>query len=158
MAVWIETGSWVSGGTRRSSAASTARRSGSKKSGRFIARALEQAGGYWTSRFVLGFGFEWRGCQFSVGLLQQNFNAAFGFFQLFLAFARKRHALFKKLHGVVERELRALKPANHLFQTGEGTLEIGFLECLWFFRSRRIHASALSFEWENSGDLTPAIL
>jgi len=98
------------------------------------------------SRFVLGFGFKrlWR--EFPVSLLQQNFDTPFGFFELFLALARKSHALFKKVHGLVERELRALETANYLFQTREGALKIRFLGCLWFFRCRRIHASALSFE------------
>src|SRR6202795_1275630 len=101
MAVWIEIGSVVCAGSKRSSAASTARRSCSKKSGRFIARALERAGGCWTSRFVLGFGFEWLGRQFSVGLLQKNLNAAFGFFQLFLTLTRKRYPLLTNLHGAL---------------------------------------------------------
>src|SRR6202171_262543 len=117
MAVWMDTGSVVSAGSKRSSAASTASRFCSKKSGRFIARALKKAGGYAISRFVLGFGFERLGRELSVGLLQQNFNTPFGFFQLFLALARKSHALFKELHGVVERELWALEAANHFFET-----------------------------------------
>src|ERR1700693_1196321 len=139
MAVWIETGSVVSAGSKRSSAASTASRSCSKKSGRFIARALKQTEGCLTSRFGLGFGFKRLGRELSVGFLQQNFNTPFGFFQLFLALARKSHALFKKLHGIVKRELRAFEAANHFFQACKGTLEI------WFFRCRRIHASTLSF-------------
>src|ERR1700675_1616677 len=157
MAVWIETGSVVSAGSKRSSAASTASRSCSKKSGRFIARALKQAGGCANSRFVLGFGFKWFGREFSIGLLQQNLNTAFGFFQLFLALARKSHAFLKKKHGLVERELRALEAANHFFQTREGALEIWFLRCFWFFRCRRIHASALSFVLQPCRQLTPAI-
>src|ERR1700676_908474 len=120
MAVWIETGSVLSGGSKRSSAASTASRSCSKKSGRFIARARTEGEGCATSRFVLGFGFKRSGCEFSVGLLQQNFNTPFGFFQLFLALARKSHAFFKKLHRVVERELWALEAADYFFQTREG--------------------------------------
>src|SRR5450759_4014407 len=136
MAVWIDTGSVVSAGSKRSSAASTASRSCSKKSGRFIAKALKQAGGCAISRLVLGFGFKRFGCQFSVGLLQQNFNTPFGFFELFLALARKSHAFFKKLHSIVERELRTLQAANYFFQAREGTLKIWFLRYLWFFRCR----------------------
>src|ERR1700722_15375098 len=146
MAVWIDTGAVVSVGRKRSSAASTASRSCSKKSGRFIARALIGGGGCAVSRFGLGFGFKRLGCQFSVGFLQQNFNATFGLFQLLLAFARKSHAFFKQMHGLVERELRALQAANYLFQTREGTLKIGFLRSLCFFRYRRIHSSSLSSE------------
>src|ERR1700681_2181509 len=119
MAVWMDTGSVVSAGSKRSSAASTASRSCSKKSGRFIARALKKAGGCAISRFVLVFGFKWLRRQFSVGLLQQNFNTPFGFFQLFLALARKSHAFLKKLHGVVERELGTLEAANYFFQARE---------------------------------------
>src|SRR6202035_1904563 len=122
MAVWMDTGSVVAAGSKRFSAASTAWRSCSKKSGRFMGRALKQAGGCAISRFVLGFGFKWLGRQFPISLLQQNFNTSFGFFQLFLTLARKSNAFFKKLHGVVERELRALEAANHFFQTREGAL------------------------------------
>src|ERR1700726_468983 len=116
MAVWIDTGFAVSAGSKRSSAASTASRSCSKKSGRFIARALKPTGGYAISRFGLGFRYKRFGRQLSVRFLQQNFNTPFGFFQLFLALARNSHAFFKKLHGVVMIELRALLKANHFFQ------------------------------------------
>src|SRR4029077_5142714 len=131
-------------------AASTASRSCSKKSGRFIARVLKQAEGFANSRFVLGFGFKRRGCEFSIGLLQQNFNTPFGFFQLFLALARKSHAFLEKQHGLVERELRALEAANHFFETRERALKIGLLRGgFGFLRCRRIHASALSFVLQN---------
>src|SRR3984893_6486129 len=115
MAVWIDTGSVVSVGSKRLSAASTASRSCSKKSGRFIARALKQAGGCAISRFVLGFGFKRLGRQFPIGLLQENFNTPFGFFQLVLTLAGKSNAFFKKLHRLVERELWTLEAANHFF-------------------------------------------
>src|SRR6202035_5386884 len=157
MAVWIDTGSVVSVGSKRLSAASTANRSCSKKSGRFIANALKQAGGCAISRFVLCFGFKRLGSQLAVGFFQQNFNTPFGFFELFLALARESNAFFKKLHGIVERKLGTLEAANYFFQTREGALEIGFLGCFWFFRCRRIHASALSFVSQKCCPILPCV-
>src|SRR5260370_28682295 len=74
-------------GRRLSRAASTARRSSSKKAGSFIAAEVG-----WGMRVGprssfalfsrLFFGLEGLGGEFSIGLLQQNFDATFGFFEL----------------------------------------------------------------------------
>jgi hypothetical protein len=55
---------------------------------------------------------------------------------LLLALARKRDALFEEFHGVVQRELRALQPADDLFETGERAFKIGLLRWFWLLGSR----------------------
>jgi len=47
------------------------------------------------SRFVLFFWLEGLGHYFSVGFFQQDFDAAFGFFELLLALAGKGNAFLK---------------------------------------------------------------
>jgi hypothetical protein len=74
-------------------------------------------GGVTWSRFGLAFRVEGFGSEFAIGFLEENFDAAFGFFELFLAFAGKGDPFFEKLHGVVERELRAFKTADDFFET-----------------------------------------
>jgi hypothetical protein len=71
--------------------------------------------------------------EFSVGFLQQNLDAAFGFFELLLALARKLDAFLEKLHGFVERELRAFQAPDDFFEAREGLLKIGLLGRLRFF-------------------------
>src|SRR5579863_513104 len=147
----METGGVTSRGNRSLSRASTAMRSSSKKAGRLIgggkgSRAIRAGGppigrlAFWEhaerSRFALAFRIERLGCKFAVGFFQQNFNAALCLFQLLLAFARKRHAFFEQLHGVVERELRALEAADDLFKASEGALEIGLLRQFRLFGCR----------------------
>src|SRR5579864_3331460 len=116
----METGGVSSNGSKRSSSASTAMRSSSKKEGSFIAAetgcAMRLAPG---SRFVLFFRLEGLSRQFSIRLLQQNLHAPFRFFQLPLELARELHAFFEQFHGFVQCELRALQPAHHFFEARE---------------------------------------
>src|SRR5450432_1110210 len=121
----MEGGSIDSGGRNFSRAASTAWRSASKKSGRIIAGAPED-GRRCVSGLILAFGFKRLGRQFAVGFVQQNLDFAFRFFELLLALAGKLHALFEKLHGVVERQLRALQTSNDFFESRERTFEVRF--------------------------------
>src|SRR5580658_7622551 len=121
---------------RRSSDASTSTRSSSKNEGSFIV-TVGSPRLCWgeRSRFVLAFGFEWFCGQFAVGFFQQDFDAAFGFFELLLAFAGKSHAFFEELHGVVEGKLGAFETTDDLFETSEGALKIRFLGRLGLFGS-----------------------
>jgi hypothetical protein len=64
---------------------------------------------------ALGFGIERFGGEFAVGFCKEDFYAAFGFFELLLAFAGEGYAFFEEFHGVVERELRAFEAADDLF-------------------------------------------
>ena len=82
----------------------------------------------------LGFFFrlERLGHEFSVGFLQQDLDAAFGFFELLLALARKLDAFLEQLHGFVQRELRAFQAPDDFFETREGLLKIGLLRWLRF--------------------------
>src|ERR1700732_1801351 len=113
----MEGGGVVSEGSRRSSEASTARRFSSKNWGRFIVGIGRGEGGVATgSRFALAFRVERLGGKLAISLFQENFDAALGFFQLFLAFARERDAFFKKFHGVVERDLGTFEAADDFFQ------------------------------------------
>ena len=93
------------------------------------------------SRVALSFGFKRFGRELSVRLLQKNFHAPFGFFQLLLAFARKSHALLEKLHCVVERELRAFQLANNFLQPRERAFKIRPFGLFWFFRCWLIHTT-----------------
>jgi hypothetical protein len=85
------------------------------------------------SRFALAFGIEGLGGEFAVGFFKENFDAAFGLFQLLLAFAGEGHAFFEEFHGVVERKLGAFEAADDLFEACEGALKIGLLGRLGFF-------------------------
>src|SRR6266436_9182076 len=96
MAWWMEAGRADSCGRRRSRAASTARRSSSKNAGSFIAAEVGWGMGVGPgSSFVLFLRLEGLGGEFSVGFLQQNLDAAFGFFELLLALAGKRDAFLE---------------------------------------------------------------
>src|SRR5580765_5146334 len=101
----MDDGAVMASGSSRCSAPSTDCKSSSKNAGRLIWEAVSRTRMLVsTSRFALAFRIEWLCHQFAVGLLQQNFHFAFGFFQLFLAFAGQRHALFKQLHRFVQRQ------------------------------------------------------
>src|SRR6266436_2366701 len=144
MAWWMEAGRRDSCGRRRSRAASTARRSSSKKAGSFIAAEVGWGMSVGArSSFVLFFWLEGFGGQFSVGFLQQDFDAAFGFFELLLALAGKRDAFLEQFHGFIQRKLRAFEAANHFFETREGFLKVGLLGRLRFFRRCRVHSANL---------------
>jgi hypothetical protein len=71
------------------------------------------------SRLALAFGIERLGSEFAIRLFQQNFDAAFGLFELLLAFAGKGHTFFEQFHRIIERKLRAFEAADHLFQASE---------------------------------------
>ena len=71
------------------------------------------------SRLALAFGVERLGSEFAIRLFQQNFDAAFGLFELLLAFAGKGHTFFEQFHRIIERKLRAFEAADHLFQASE---------------------------------------
>ena len=136
MAVWMETGGASAGGSRSPSAASTAERSSSKKSGRFIWSRLQVSRAAASQSFVLAFRLEWFGRQFAIGFFQQDFDSAFRFFELLLTLAGKLHAFLEKLHGVVERQLRAFQASNDFFQARERAFEIRFFCRFRFFRCR----------------------
>jgi hypothetical protein len=113
---------------RRSSEASTAMRSSSKKIGSFIIRGgsrkrLETPG----SRLALAFRVEGFSGNFAVGFFEEDFHAAFGFLELLLAFAGKGDTFFEELHGIVEGKLWAFEAADDFLEASEGTLEIGLL-------------------------------
>jgi hypothetical protein len=82
------------------------------------------------SRLALALGIERLGGQLSIRFFEEDFDAAFGFFELLLAFARKGDAFFKEFHSVVEGELRAFEAADDFFEADEGLLEIGLLRGL----------------------------
>ena len=69
------------------------------------------------------------GFYLSAGLFQQNFDSAFSFFKLLLAFARKRHAFFEEFHRFVEREIRAFKALDDFLEPPERSLKIAFFRC-----------------------------
>src|ERR1043166_7197243 len=145
MASWIEGGGVSEAGRRRWRAASTWWRSSSKKAGRVIEgesrsgevlawprkgaalqRPYEEKDRLDASRrFWLRFGIEGFGDDFAVGLAEENFDLAFGFFELLLALAGECDAFFKEFHGIVERKLRAFEFANNFFETREAAFEVG---------------------------------
>src|SRR5580658_5427358 len=88
------------------------------------------------SRLGLAFGFERFGGEFAVGFFEKDLDAAFGLFELLLAFARESYAFFEELHGIVERKLGAFEVADDFLETGEGTLEIGLLGWFGLFGGR----------------------
>src|SRR5712692_4114111 len=133
----MEAGCAVAAGSRRSRAASTARRPSSKNGGSFIVE------GNWiakscrcTSRFGLPLGIERLSGKLAIGFLQENFYSPLCLFQLLLALARESDALFEQFHRVVQRELRAFQPAHDFLKPGERTLKIRFLRRLGFLGSR----------------------
>src|SRR5882672_5828243 len=126
----MDDGGADSAGISRTSAASTERRSSSKKAGSFIATENSRTGdSAAASRFTLTFGIKRFGSKLAVGFFDQDFHAAFRFFQLFLAFAREGHTFLEKLHGVIQGKLRAFQAADDFLQTRKGTLEIRLLGC-----------------------------
>src|SRR6202521_5578557 len=137
----MEGGGVSSAGSRRSSEASTARRSSSKKWGRFIV-GVERGEVATGSRFALAFRVKRFGGEFAIGFFQENFDAALGFLQLFLAFAGEHDAFFEKFHGIIERDLRTLEPADDFFQAREGTLKIGLFRRFRVLGGRGVHAFA----------------
>src|SRR6267378_4053077 len=133
----MDDGGADSAGSSRSRAASTERRSSSKKAGSFIAAENSRTGdSAAASRFTLTFRIKRFGGKLAVGFLEKNFHAAFRLFQLFLAFAGKRHTFLEKLHGVIQGKLRALQALDDFLQSRQGTLEIRLLGCFWFFGCR----------------------
>src|SRR5437588_145120 len=145
IAVWMEVGGVFSAGRSFSRAASTARRSCSKKEGSFIVggRPSDDAAPYGTSRFRLPFGIKRFRRQFAVGLFEKNFHAAFRLFELLLAFPRKRDAFLEKFHGVVQRKLRALQTTHDFLQPRERALEVRLLRRFRFFLCGCIHKAHL---------------
>src|SRR5215472_9425382 len=136
MAVWIDRGCSVFAGKSLSRAASTAMRSSSKNCGRFIGTGKPDLSGCGCeSRTRLRFGFEGLGGELAIRLLEQDLDTAFGFLELLLAFAGERHAFFKELHGIIERQLRALQAADNFLEASEGFFEVRP------FLNRRTHAS-----------------
>ena len=83
--------------------------------------------------FFLGFGIEGFRGHLAAGLLEQNFHFALGLLQVFLAIARELHAFFEQLHGIVERQIRALQFADDLFQARERIFKIGLLRGFGLF-------------------------
>src|SRR5690242_16884918 len=110
MAVWMEEGCADSGGNSLSSCASTASRSSSKKGGSFIGlREVPVCSIGNRSRFVLAFGLKRLGGHLAIGLLEEDFHASFGFFQLFQAFARQTDAFFKQFQHFIQLALTTFK-------------------------------------------------
>src|SRR6267143_1188791 len=132
----MDDGGADSAGISRSRAASTERRSSSKKAGSLIAAENSRTGdSAATSRFTLTFGIKRFGGELAVSFFEQDFHAAFRFFQLFLAFSRECHTFLEKLHGVIQGKLRALQTSNDFFEASERTLEIGLLRRFGFLSS-----------------------
>jgi len=93
-----------------------------------------------TSRgFGLAFGIEGFGDDFAVGFAEKDFNFAFGFLELLLAFAGKSDAFFEEFHGVVERELRTFEFADDFLEAREAALEVGLFGGIGFFGGGSIH-------------------
>src|SRR5690348_18504195 len=109
----MEDGCADSAGSNRPKAASTKIRSSSKKGERFIVAgktcaASARAG----SRFALPLRVERLRGKLSVSFLQKDFHAPYRFFELLLAFARKRHTFLEQLHRVIQGQLWALTPTH----------------------------------------------
>src|SRR5215510_6299740 len=144
MASWIEGGGVAAEGRKCSRAASTSCRFCSKKSGRLMGEFSKYAGiGPESRGFGLAFRLEGFGDDSTVGFPEENFDFAFGFFELLLAFGGKGDAFFEQFHRVVEGKLRAFQFADHLFETREAALKIRLLRRIGFFRCGRIHAAFL---------------
>src|SRR5579859_612582 len=135
----MEAGGVVSGGKSFCSAASTACKSSSKNAGSFIVWKRDEGIAVGASRFV-AFRIERFGGKFAVGFFEQNFHLAFGFFELLLAFTRKRDAFFKQLHGFVERKLRAFEFADDFLEPCQRALEFRLFRRFRFFRCWIVHA------------------
>src|SRR5260370_34540862 len=117
MAVCMELVWAASEGNSRSRAASKARRSSSKKGGRFIVAGNWRAlGCREASRFALPLWVERLGSQLTIGLLEEDFHAPLSFFQFLLALPGEGEALVKEFHGVVVREVGAFQTANNFLE------------------------------------------
>src|SRR5882672_1071177 len=137
MALWMDDGRADSAGSSRSRAASTERRSSSKKAGSFIAAENSRTGdSAAASRFTLTFGIKRFDGELAVGFLEEDFYAAFRLFQLFLAFSRESHAFLEKFHGVIQGKLRTLQAADDFLQSRKRTLKIWLLRRFGFFGGR----------------------
>src|SRR6267378_1176258 len=133
----MEEGCKDSAGKSRSRAASTDRRSSSKNGGSFIAAGNWRAAGYrGTSRFGLPLGIERLGDKLAIGFLKKDFHPSLRLFQLLLTLTGERDPFFEQLHRVVQRELRALQPADDFLQAGKRALKIGFFRWFGFFGRR----------------------
>src|SRR6266404_3681648 len=133
----MDDGGADSTGISRSRAASTERRSSSKKAGSFIAAENSRTGdSAAASRFTFTFGIKRLGGKLAVGFLEQDFHATLRLFQLFLAFAGERHTFLEKFHGVIQGKLRALQATDDFLQSRKGTLEIRLLGCFRLFGCR----------------------
>ena len=73
------------------------------------------------------------GFNFPPGLLEQNHDSALSFFELLLAFARKRHAFFEEPHCFVQRKIRALQPFDYFFEPAKRAFEIPTFRCFGYF-------------------------
>jgi len=136
----MDGGGVLAAGRSRSRAASTSCKSCSKKSGRVIEECCGETGIVPLSRgFRLAFGFKGFGDDSAVGFLEKDFDFAFCFFELLLAFGGKGDSFFKKFHGVVERKLRAFQFADDFFESREAAFEVGFLGRIGFFGYRCVH-------------------
>ena len=93
----------------------------------------------WSRGFGLAFRFERFRDDFSVSFSEKDFDFAFGFFELFLAFGGERNAFFEELHGVIERELRAFEFAHDFFEAREAAFEVGLFGWVGFFGSCCVH-------------------
>jgi len=95
------------------------------------------------SRFGLTLRVKRFGNKFAVGFFEENLDPTFRFLKLLLAFAGEGHAFFKKLHGIIERKLRALQPTHHFFQACERAFEVRFFGWFGFLGNRGIHSVSL---------------
>src|SRR5215469_53611 len=137
----MEGGCADSAGSSRSRAASTARRSSSKKAGSFIVGRREPgAGAKQASRLRLAVRIKGLGHYLAVSLFEKDLDSALGLFELLLTLALERNAFFKKLHGIVEGELRTFQAAHHFFESRKRALEIGLLWRLGPFWNGCVHA------------------
>ena len=144
MASWIEGGGVAAEGRKCSRAASTSCRFCSKKSGRLIGEFSKDACiGPESRGFGLAFGFEGFGNDSTVGFPEENFDFAFGFFELLLAFGGKSDAFLEQFHRIVEGKLRAFEFADHLFEAREAALKIRLFRRIGFFRCGCVHAAFL---------------
>lgn len=62
----------------------------------------------------------------AVRFLQENFDTAFCFFQLFLAVARELYAFLEEFHGFVEGKICVFEPLDDFFEPRQGFFEIAF--------------------------------
>src|SRR5579863_5917276 len=143
MASWMVLGAVLSSGSRVRSLASMTDWSSARNAARvacsFIAGDGSGEAGENQRRVSTGtlrifvVGLERLGLNFAVGLLEQNFNSALGFFELLLAFARELHALFEKFHGFIERKISGLEALDDFFEARKRFLEFAFARRLGRF-------------------------